>query len=49
MRYSTLKNVFIECVNKLYNRSIVRGAAKAFAMRNKLNKYSRPFRIIIRY
>ena len=40
MWYSTLKNVFIECLNKLYNRYIVRGAAKADAMRDNLNKYS---------
>lgn len=40
MRYSTLKNVFIECVNKFYNRSIVRGQAKAFSMNNNLNKYN---------
>lgn len=40
MGLSTLKDIIIESINILSHKSIIRGQAKAFAMRNKLNKYN---------
>ena len=36
---TALKNIFIECINLFYNRSIRRGAAKADALNEHLHKY----------